>query len=24
LQGMRRAGVVHVRGDGYQMRYFVA
>jgi hypothetical protein len=24
LQGMRRAGVVHLRGDGYQKRYFVA
>jgi len=24
LQGMRRAGVVHLRGEGYQKRYFVA
>jgi len=24
LQGMRRSGVVHLRGDGYQKRYFVA
>jgi len=24
LQSMRRAGVVHLRGDGYQKRYFVA
>jgi len=24
LQGMRRSGVVHLRGEGYQRRYFVA
>ena len=24
LQGMRRAGIVHLRGEGYQKRYFVA